>query len=155
MKFNIYTDGCCVPNPGLGSWAYIKLNLNFEVVSQGSGTFPDTTNNRMEYEAVLKAIESCEIDDEIEIYSDSQLLVSTFNQWMEKWESFGWKRKMNSKNNDPIKNVDLVQRLLLLKKLYKNVKVVWVKGHNGNKYNEMADQLCLSALSRFSISRSI
>lgn len=138
MKFEIYTDGCCVPNPGKGSYGYVKLSTSGDVTKFVNLDSEITTNNRMEYKAIIEAIKSCSFDDVIEIHSDSMLAVNTFNLWMDKWESLG---KVSKK-----KNSDLVLEMIDLKKKYHYVKLSWIKGHNGHQWNELVDELVNSAL---------
>lgn len=138
----IYTDGGCIPNPGLGAWAFVKI-LGNELIEQ-SGLVPNTTNNRMEYTALIKALESLDNNDYAEIYTDSMLLVDTVNTWMHSWYKKNWKKKGS------IKNLDLVKQLHFLMSLKKNVTVSWVKGHSGNFYNERADFLCFNQLTKSS-----
>lgn len=139
MKLKIYTDGACNPNPGKGAWAFIILDENGEVVHTSADSEEDTTNNRMEYQALLNALTHVEPTDEVEAFSDSQLLVNTWNQWMHSWEAKGWKKK-----SGPISNLDLVQELASIKKRLPKVKLSWVRGHNGDKWNESVDEMCNS-----------
>lgn len=135
MEITIYTDGGCEPNPGKGSWAFVCTAPYIE----RSGTEYDTTNNRMEMMAVLKAIEfGLEMKaDKITIYSDSQYVVKGFTQWMHKWAKKGWKR-----GDELVKNDSLWRHLF---KHRHAAKVIWVRGHNGNEYNEVADQIVRKA----------
>lgn len=132
----IWTDGACKPNPGSGGWAVVVLDRMKETIL--SGGEDSTTNNRMEYLAVLKAFEHIgDTDRKIVVYSDSKLLVDTFSNWVYKWERFGWKRK--KKSNHDIKNLDLVKAVHLHNR--KNIEYVWIRGHSGNKYNNACDRL--------------
>lgn len=131
MKLTIYTDGGCEPNPGNGCWAFICIDPYIEV----SGTDTNTTSNRMELIAILEAIKfGIESNaTEIFIHSDSKYSVNAFNIWMEKWVKKGWKDK---------KNTDIFRELFQLKHSPKiKIKLIWIRGHNGNEYNEAVDQL--------------
>ena len=106
-----------------------------------SGGYPDTTNNRMEITAVIKALQVLTIPCKVKVYSDSQYLVNTFNKrWINNWKRNGWK----TANGNDVKNKDLWEVMLSLTKYHK-VKFEWVKGHAENKYNELCDKLATSA----------
>lgn len=137
----VYTDGACFPNPGKGSYAVIILEdgKKFEY----SGRFEKATNNRMELFAVIEALRKLKDKRKrnITIYSDSEYVIKAINnKWVNKWATFD-----NFKGK---KNKDLWLTYLEAVIDFKNVKFVWVKGHNGNKYNERADQLAGEALKR-------
>ncbi|MHC4895104.1 MAG: ribonuclease H family protein [Planctomycetota bacterium] len=107
-----------------------------EVVSESHGADPDTTNNRMELLALIEAFELLEDDDEVTIYSDSNLCVQTINDWAPGWAKRGWKRK-----SGPIANLDLVQRLFALTESRPHARVQWIRAHAGHRWNEYADAL--------------
>ncbi len=134
----IYTDGAAVPNPGLGSYAFIVTSGN-TVVYESVGSRDYATNNEMEYMGVISAIEWCQSNckDEVLILSDSQYVVNSMNSWCLKWKAKGWKN-----GKDPIKNLDLVIRCHGLMLQNTNVKLAWIRGHNGNVFNDRADELC-------------
>ena len=121
----IYTDGACSPNPGLGGWAAIFV-LDGKVMDEIYGYVEDTTNNRMELLAVIKALEWCG-DTNVKMFSDSGYVVNTLTK--------GW-----AKN----KNIDLWARLDSLTK-YRNIEWIWVKGHASNAYNSRCDELAVKA----------
>ena len=103
----------------------------------------DSTNNRMELEAIIAALRRLpEGDQHATVYSDSSLCVKTLNEWAMKWEKAGWKKGGKS---EP-KNLDLVQLSFSLKKLRPNVKIVWIKAHDGSTWNEYADALATFGL---------
>jgi ribonuclease HI len=146
VKLRIYTDGGCEPNPGQGSWAFVILGEKDDIIFEDTGFEEIATCNRMEYTALVKALETAKnipnISD-IQVFSDSKLLVNTFSKWMDLWESKNWIRK----NNDEIKNLDLVKQLYSLKKnLHFKVNISWVKGHDGDKWNEYCDRKCKEVL---------
>jgi ribonuclease HI len=136
-KIQIYTDGCCLRNPGgKGGWAFVVV-VEKKVIHTERGKSNSTTNNIMELMAIFKAyewIESANLKGEyIEIFSDSQYCVNSLNIWYKKWIRTGFK-------NGTVKNLNLIKPLIeIRKKIRADLK--WVKGHNGNIYNELADQL--------------
>jgi ribonuclease HI len=134
----IFTDGSCDPNPGRGGWGFVWVE-DGEIIAEGHGLDPDTTNNRMELIALVEAYERLPADGLFTIYSDSQLCVNTINQWAASWEKRGWKRKTG-----PIKNLDLVQRLWALSKEKTGITLTWIKAHDGTRWNEYADALASS-----------
>ena len=128
----IYTDGACSPNPGNGGWGYVVV-IDSKIVSEAFGREKNTTNNRMELMAVIKALEWVKAK-RITVYSDSRYIVDAFNKgWVDTWITTGFKK-------GTIKNIDLWMRLLILNERVKP-KWKWVKGHNGNEFNERADHL--------------
>ena len=133
---SIYTDGSAYPNPGQGGWAaIIVLPPEFELILRGSEEA--TTNNRMEFQAPLSALDWMVRMGytRATIFSDSQLVVNTMNAWAWGWERKGWKPKKNKE----IKNLDLIQPLHELRKKLE-IQWTWVRGHNGHHWNEMADR---------------
>lgn len=131
----LYTDGSCKPNPGNGCYGYIKI-INSIHVETKLWNENNTTNNRMEYKAIIEAINSCSCDDVISVYSDSLLAVNTLNKWMFKWIKNGI-----VVNKKEIKNLDLVMKFYELRNKYKKLNIYWIKGHNNNKWNELIDSL--------------
>lgn len=131
----IYTDGGCFPNPGRGAWAFVCNEPYFEQ----SGNEPETTNNRMEIMGVLKAVEFAleSKAESVTIYSDSQYVVKGINEWSINWERNNWMKK-DGYQWVPVKNAELWQRLV---KHRGKFKIEWVRGHNGNEFNEVADEL--------------
>ncbi len=135
--FTIYTDGGCWPNPGPGGWGFVCVETGFEDCG-GSGD-SETTNNRQEITAVLAALKHHRkingVDKSLRIVSDSQYVVNSCSLWMKKWKRNGWTlKKATLKNVDLWKQIDEAMSGL-------NVRFQWVKGHNGNTYNELADRL--------------
>mgnify|MGYP002525965320 FL=1 len=136
----IYTDGACSGNPGPGGWGVLIRELDKED-TEISGGEKDTTNNRMELLAAIKALESIENNKEIIIYTDSNYVKDGITQWISNWKKNNWK----TSNKKPVKNVDL---WIKLDNAIQNKKISWkwVKGHDGNEGNEKADFLAQSAL---------
>jgi len=131
----VFTDGSCEPNPGPGGWGFVWVE-NGEIVQEGHGGDPRTTNNRMELTALIEAYRSLPRDAEVTVYSDSNLCVQTVNQWAEGWEARGWKRK-----GGEIKNLELVKTLYALSNQHPGVELRWIKAHDGSRWNEYADAL--------------
>lgn len=134
-RTGVFTDGSCDPNPGPGGWGFVWVEEN-EILKRGNGVAADTTNNRMEMSALVEAFKMIPTDSSVTIYSDSQLCVNTINQWAAGWEKRGWKRKTG-----PIKNLDLVKELWSLAQSHPNVKLEWIKAHDGSRWNEYVDVL--------------
>ena len=88
----VFTDGSCDPNPGPGGWGFVWVQGN-EIVREGHGFDPKTTNNRMELQALIEAYKVLPEDATCTLYSDSKLCVDSINQWAAGWEKRGWKRK--------------------------------------------------------------
>lgn len=145
MLIKIYTDGAARGNPdGPGGYGAVleyvdtKGQLHTKELSQG---YKKTTNNRMELMAVIAALEALNRPCSVELYSDSKYVVDAFNQnWIGGWLKKGWKRG----RNEPVKNVDLWQRLLRAKEPHQ-VRFIWVKGHDGHPQNERCDTLATTA----------
>ncbi len=132
-KIEIYTDGSCLNNPGFGGWAYIVRYKEHEKI--GFGAQENTTNNRMELLALIEALKILKEPCEIKLFSDSNLLVQSINEWLENWVKKGFKGK---------KNVDLWQEYLKIAKNHK-IKAFWVKAHNNHEENEKCDKLARKA----------
>lgn len=131
----IYTDGACSGNPGAGGWgALLRCG---ETEKELSGGENETTNNRMELTAVIKALQALKRECEIMLYTDSKYVMDGVNQWMPNWKKNNW-RTTNKKSE--VKNLDLWLELDKLLPLHK-IKWNWVKGHNGHPENERVDKL--------------
>lgn len=130
---DIYTDGSCRPN-GMGGWAasLYAAGTNFNVV----GNEVNTTNNRMELYAVIKALQQLRQPCDVTIYSDSQYVCNGINGWIKKWAKQGWLTKKGC----PVTNQDLWQQIFAAQQQHE-IKAVWVKGHAGNPANEAVDSL--------------
>lgn len=134
----IYTDGSCLTNPGDGGWAAI-ISINGEI-KEISGSEKNTTNNRMELLAPIRALKEMKQSDQIEIYTDSQYVKLGITEWINTWVVNNWK---TSKKED-VKNKDLWIELYNLNKSL-NVQWNWVKAHDGNPMNEEVDLLAKKA----------
>lgn len=134
---SIHTDGACSGNPGPGGWAAIIVYGKREL--ELCGYEPDTTNNRMELTAAVKALEALKEPCRITLYSDSTYLISAFNEgWIYNWSTHGWKR-----GKEEVKNPDLFKRLLELSAIH-DITWVHVKGHADNEYNNRCDAMAVN-----------
>lgn len=131
----IFTDGGARPNPGPGGWGVVVVKDN-QIYKELCGHDPDTTNNRMEFTALIQALKLLKPQHEVTIYSDSNYCVQTLNDWAVKWSENNWRKK-----SGPIKNLDLVQEAFSLYQALPKTKIVWTKGHDGLRWNEYADCL--------------
>ncbi len=140
MKYKIYTDGACSGNPGPGGWAAVILENN-KVKDMMFGNERNTTNNKMELVAPIKAIQKFKKKSEISIFTDSTYVKDGITIWIKKWEKNGWK----TASKKPVKNKDLWKKLRNLS-LKHSIKWVWVKSHAEDKYNNLADSLAQRAI---------
>ena len=134
----IYTDGSCLNNPGNGGWAAI-ININGEI-KKISGSVKDTTNNKMELMAPIKALQEIKGNEQIEIYTDSQYVRLGITDWVHKWIKNNWQ----TSKKEPVKNKELWVQLHELNNL-SDIKWIWVKAHVGNTLNEEVDLLAKQA----------
>ncbi len=143
----IYTDGGARPNPGYGAWAAVLICNNPEAYKEIYGSEKDTTNNRMEMTAVIRALEILRFPCRVEIYTDSSYIADAFNcGWIEKWFR-GVNLHDLSEKNERLNtvlitrpNADLWLEMLRLTKRH-SVHFNWVKGHSGLRFNERCDEL--------------
>lgn len=139
-KVDIYTDGACSGNPGVGGWCAILIYGGHE--KEISGFNKQTTNNRMEVFSIIQGL--CQLKEpcEVTIYSDSAYAVNTINEgWLENWKRNNWK---NAKN-ESVKNQDLWNDLCVRMSKHR-VRFVKVKGHSDNAYNNRCDELARAAI---------
>ena len=141
-RVTAFTDGSCDTTTGRGGWAYLlKLGSRSK---QASGFEPDTTNNRMELTAAVKALEALTRPCDVTIVTDSEYLKKAFTDgWLARWQKNGWRTAARQ----PVKNQDLWLRLLELDSLH-TVSWSWTKGHAGHEENELVDSLALAARRR-------
>ena len=128
----LWTDGSAEPNPGKGGFAVIEV-VGEEGRPVVLGLEEDSTNIRMEGNALIAAIKYAG-EEGCEIHTDSEFWINVLTKWAPTWQKNGWKKKTG-----PIKNLEIVQELFDLYCKYP-VKLVWVRGHVGTKFNEMADE---------------
>ena len=131
----IYTDGGASPNPGPGGWAAVILAPGGRP-RELSGGAARTTNNRMELEAAISALDDLSEPCAVNLYTDSQYVRQGITSWLSGWRARGWRRR----DGAAVKNVDLWRRLDALNRRHR-VRWRWVKGHAGNKWNERVDAL--------------
>ncbi|MBN1277024.1 MAG: ribonuclease HI [Deltaproteobacteria bacterium] len=135
----IFTDGACSGNPGPGGYgALLKYG---DRIKELSGYEADTTNNRMEMTAVIKALMQLKKPCRIKVVTDSSYVVKGMTQWVPVWLKRNW---LNSQNK-PVLNRDLWEKLIELSKRHQ-IEWIWIKGHNGHPENERCDELARSAL---------
>ena len=139
----IYTDGACSGNPGPGGWGAILRYGEAEKVL--SGGEPETTNNRMELQGVIHALQALKEPCEVELWSDSRYVVDALEKgWARSWKARGW-RKADKK---PALNQDLWEILLALTETHA-VRCHWVRGHAENEFNNRCDALAVQERDRF------
>lgn len=135
----IYTDGACRGNPGPGGWGAVLQYKDSE--KQLYGAEKDTTNNRMELTAAIKALESLNRKCQVVLTTDSKYVKDGISQWIANWKKNNWKTASKS----PVKNADLWKRLDTAAQKH-DIRWEWVKGHAGHPENERADQLANKAI---------
>ena len=135
-KIVVYTDGACSGNPGPGGFAAILLYKERKKIISGFEEI--TTNNRMELRAVIEALKAIKNKNiPTVIYTDSSYVQKGLTQWIESWKKRNWKK---------VKNVDLWKELDTLVRKFKDLEIKHVKGHSGDKYNELADSIARSEI---------
>ena len=130
----VYTDGSCLGNPGVGGWAFLVIKEN--KLTSKSGLDKNTTNNRMELCAAIEALDFLKDEKILKIHTDSRYLKNGISSWISSWEKNNWL----TSNKKPVKNKDLWIKLAELTK-NKNITWEWVKAHDENKFNNMVDEL--------------
>ena len=134
MIVEIYTDGACKGNPGPGGWgALLRYGTQEKELCGGER---ETTNNRMELQAVISALNILKRPCEIILHTDSQYVKNGISTWIHGWKKNGWK----TADKKPVKNADLWLALDEAQRQHK-IDWRWVKGHSGHEFNERADQL--------------
>ena len=140
----IFTDGACRGNPGPGGWGVLLRFKDSEKTLKGATT--DTTNNRMELQAAISALESLSQPCKIQLTTDSRYVMDGIQQWMPNWKKRGWK----TANKKPVKNEDLWRKLDELVSAHE-IDWHWVKGHSGHRENEIVDQLANDAIDEMNL----
>ena len=131
---DIYTDGACKGNPGVGGWgALLKYGGRTRELFGGEAL---TTNNRMELTAVIRALEALKRHCTVRVHTDSQYVQQGISRWIHDWKRRGWR----TADKKPVKNLDLWQRLDELVQQH-DIEWIWVRGHAGHDGNERADAL--------------
>jgi ribonuclease HI len=135
----IFTDGACSGNPGPGGWGAVMRWRGHE--KELSGGEADTTNNRMELMAAIRALEALKRPARVRLTTDSNYLKQGITQWIHAWKRKGWK----TADKKPVKNKDLWQRLDAAMQQH-DVEFRWTRGHAGHPENERADKLATGAI---------
>ena len=134
-RVEIFTDGACSGNPGIGGWGVILRYKDTQ--KELSGGELQTTNNRMELMAVIMALSALKTTCNISLYTDSKYVMCGITEWLPNWKKNGWK---TANKNKGVKNIDLWQRLDELTQQHE-IRFIWVKGHAGHAENERCDAL--------------
>jgi ribonuclease HI len=137
MQVTIYSDGSCLGNPGRGGWAALIRSEGGEQVLTGSEA--ESTNNRMELTAALRALEFLKQPSQVTFYTDSQYLRRGITEWLPGWEARGWKRKAGK-----LANLELWQALAKAIQRHQ-IRWHWVKAHATNRDNQRVDRLAKQA----------
>ena len=132
----IYTDGGCRGNPGLGAWAAILISEKHSLRLEIGESENNTTNNKMEMKAIIKALERLKKSHNIKVYSDSAYLVNGMNEWIYSWQKNNWIKS----DKKPVENKEYWIKLIELSKKH-NIEFIKVKGHSDNKENNRADEI--------------
>ena len=135
----IYTDGACRGNPGPGGWGAVLTAGDH--VKEIKGAEPDTTNNRMELTAAIRALKALNRHCQVRLYTDSQYVRTGVTEWLEQWKAREWR----TASRKPVKNIDLWQALDAELTRH-TIEWHWVKGHAGVPGNEHADRLANEAI---------
>lgn len=134
-RIEIFTDGACSGNPGVGGWGAILRYKDVE--KELSGGEQNTTNNRMELMAVISALKALKTKCNISLYTDSKYVMCGITEWLPNWKQNGWK---TANKKQGVKNFDLWQELDELTQAHE-IRWIWVKGHAGHAENERCDAL--------------
>ncbi|ADK32098.1 ribonuclease HI [Brachyspira pilosicoli] len=132
----IYTDGGCRGNPGIGAWGAILLSEKHNLRLEIGESEEHTTNNKMEMQAAIKALERLKHSHNIKLYSDSAYLVNGMNSWIYSWQKNNWIKS----DKKPVENKDYWLKLIELSKKH-SIEFIKVKGHSSNKENNRADEI--------------
>jgi ribonuclease HI len=148
-KIEVYTDGSCIGNPGPGGWSAVFVGQGKAVFHVTSGE-SETTNNRMELQAAISVLEALLDMPRVPttIFTDSQYVKNGITLWIKSWNANGWQ----TARGKSVKNKDQWQRLHALNIAFgSSLTWAWVRGHNGNKWNEQADALATAAANHFAV----
>ena len=135
MTIEVYTDGACSGNPGIGGWGAIIIIDNNEPININGGSL-NATNNQMELKAAIEALKYFSESSNLNLFTDSKYVKDGIESWIINWKKNGWKTTTKKE----VKNKDLwieLDKQILRHKVHWH----WIKGHTGNKYNEKADLL--------------
>jgi ribonuclease HI len=137
-QVEIFTDGACKGNPGPGGWGALLRMGSHE--KEMSGSESDTTNNRMEMVAVIRALNALTEPCAVSLYSDSKYVIDGITKWVHGWQKRGW---VNA-SKKPVRNADLWHDLIEAVRRHQ-IEWHWVKGHDGHVENERVDRLASDA----------
>jgi len=141
---DIFTDGACKGNPGPGGWgALLRMGKHEKELS---GAEADTTNNRMEMTAVIRALEALIEPCDVTLYSDSKYVLDGITKWVHGWKKRGW---VNA-SKKPVRNADLWHELIEVSDRHQ-IDWQWVKGHSGHPENDRVDRLASDAADQIAI----
>ncbi len=145
----IYTDGACSGNPGPGGWGAVLRYENYQ--KEISGCESNTTNNRMEITALIKALQMLKEPCKVKVCTDSKYVCDSISKgWALSWKKKGWKKS----DGKPALNSDLWEQLLNLLEIH-DIEFTWVKGHAGHPENELCDTLATNAIKNLKKSQTI
>jgi ribonuclease HI len=142
----IYTDGACRGNPGPGGWGVVLRSGSHEKELRGGEL--DTTNNRMELTAAIRALAALKRPCHVQLYTDSEYVRKGITEWLPQWKARNWR----TADKKPVKNVDLWQALEREIERH-TIEWHWVKGHSGHPDNERADRLANEAIDELLLRR--
>lgn len=139
---HIYSDGSCSPNPGVGGWAAVLISPAHDHHRREiSGAEAESTNNRMELTAAIRALRELKKPCKVTLHTDSRYLMDAFEKgWIARWQKNGWK----TADRKPVLNADLWRELIGLAAQHQ-IAWVWVKGHADNEENNRCDELANAA----------
>ncbi len=138
----LFTDGGCRGNPGIGAWAaWLRRETQEKVLW---GFEPETTNNRMELTAALRGLEALKRPTRVRVISDSRYLRDGMTQWLPGWQRRGWR----TAGGEPVKNQDIWERLIKASAPHE-VEWEWVRGHSGHVGNEKVDALLNQVMDQY------
>jgi len=147
--YDLYADGACQPNPGVGGWAFLlRESDKSEPTALESGCDPNSTNNRMELMGVLKGLEyfNREVGDQpLKIVLDSFYVLEGMRLWSLNWRKYGWQKK----NGDAIMNLDLWKHIRIELDKLETVEYQLVKGHSGHPENTICDKIATQEIKEY------
>ena len=146
-RIAIWSDGACSGNPGPGGWGAILIWNGHRKELKGGA--PETTNNRMELQAAIEALDALKRPSVVDFYTDSQYVRGGVMGWIKGWKKNGWK----TADRKPVKNIDLWQKLDELAAKH-TIVWHWVRGHSGTEENERADALANEGMAPFKPKRA-
>jgi ribonuclease HI len=143
----LFTDGACSGNPGPGGWAYILRHVPTGKEKEAFGAERETTNNRMELQAVIEGLSALKRPTHVELLTDSEYVRRGLSEWMAGWKRNGWQRREKGKLK-PVANVALWQQLDTLVAKHR-IKFTHVAGHSGHPENDRVDELAVAAYQKY------